>query len=287
MGYANLIAVLSGASDDRATLSAAASLAKGSNGVVRIVMALPIEAASVWADAFGGTYFAPQAVQAVVDANNAIRNRTADLARAVADELGLTFGGGVAGERIEMAERAETAWTAMIREAPMADLVVMGDSVVRVDGFWSGVTADALLLARTPILIVRAGGPLPVRIAAIAWDGSLAAGRAVKAAMPLLAAAESVVILQDPRGLSPAEQDAGNPVRLKEDLERRGLKSVTVTQVSGGREGPRLLQAATAAGAELIVSGAYGHTRLGEAVFGGATRAFVQAQTGAHHFLAH
>lgn len=287
MGYANIIAVLSGASDDRTTLSAAADLAKRSNGVVRIIMALPVEAASVWADAFGGAYFAPQTVQSIVEANTAVRRRTSDLAQDVAAKAGLSFGAGASGGRIDMAELAETAWMALMREAPLADLVVMGDSLIRVDGFWSGVTAEALLFARVPTLIIRSGLRLDAEVAAIAWDGSLPAGRAVKAAMPLLEAADKVVILQDPRGLSAAEQDAGSPDKLKEELLRRGIKAVTIAEVSGGREGPRLLKAARSVGAGLIVSGAYGHSRLGEAIFGGATRAFVQAHTDAHHFLAH
>jgi nucleotide-binding universal stress UspA family protein len=287
MGYANIIAVLSGAPDDRTTLSAAAGLAKRSNGLVRIVMALPVEAASVWADAFGGAYFAPQTVQAIVEANTQIRRRTAELGQEIAAQNGLAFGAGAGGGRIDMAELADTAWTALLREAPMADLVVMGDSLIRVDGFWSGVTAEALLFARVPTLIVRSGKPLTAEVAAIAWDGSLPAGRAVRAAMPLLEAAEKVVILQDPDGLSAAEQDAGSPDKLKEELLRRGLKTVTITEAAGGREGPRLLKAAKSVGAGLVVSGAYGHSRLGEAVFGGATRAFVQAHTDAHHFLAH
>lgn len=287
MGYANIIAALSGASDDRAVLSAAADLAGRSNGVVRILLSLPVEAAGVWGDAFGGGYFAAETIQAITEANAAIRVRTAALGEDIARAAGLVFGPDATGARIEMADPSETAWLAMIREAPMADLVVMGDSMVKVDGFWSGIAAEALLVARTPILVIRPQGGLAGEIAAIAWDGSLPAGRAVRAAMPLLKAAETVVIMQDPQGLSAAEKDAGCPFKLKEELERRGLKSITVAEVTGGREGQRLLKTAKAAGAKLIVSGAYGHSRFGEAVFGGATRAFVQAETNAHHFLAH
>lgn len=287
MGYANIIAALSGASDDHETLAAAASLAKESNGIVRILLALPIEAASVWAISFGGTYFAPETLQAITEANSAIRNRTETLATDIAAGQGLAFGPGAKGGRIEIADPADTAWLSLVREAPMADLVVMGVSMVRPDGFWSGIPAEALLFSRTPILLVRSAKPLSGAIAAIAWDGSLPAGRAVRAAMPLLNAASSVVILQDPHGLSAAEQEAGSPQKLKDELTRRGVKVVTIAEVAGGREGPRLLAAAAAANAGLIVSGAYGHSRLGEAVFGGATRTFVQAETETHQFLAH
>ncbi len=287
MGYANIIAVLSGGLDDRETLVAAARLAKDAKGLVRVLVSLPVEAASVWADTFGGTYFAPQVVEAVAEANAEIRHRSDALARDVAGEIGLEYGRGSTGGRIEFANQRETAWLALIREAPLADLIVMGESVVQVDGFWSGIAAEALMFARAPVLIVRSGAPLTGEIAAIAWDGSLAAGRAVRAAMPLLKAAASVIILQDPSGLSAAERDAGAPEALKAELLRRGVTAVTIAEVEGGREGPRLIKAAKSANAGLIISGAYGHSRLGEAIFGGATRAFVQAQTDAHHFLAH
>jgi nucleotide-binding universal stress UspA family protein len=287
MAYANVIAILSGGPDDRTVLSAAAGLVRRSHGVVRVLLSLPVEAASVWADAFGAGYIAAETIQAIGKANAEVRLRAAALAEDVAAAHGFAFGDGAGGDRIEMADPRETAWLSLMREAPMADLVVMGDSVVRVEGFWNGVAAEALLFARTPILIARPDKPLAGEVAAIAWDGSLPAGRAVRTAMPLLQAASSVVILQDPKGLTAAEQDAGDPLKLKEELARRGLRAVTIAEVSGGREGPRLLEAARAAGAGLIVSGAYGHSRLGEALFGGATRAFVTAEPEANLFLAH
>jgi len=287
MGYSNIIAILSGAADDTDTLTTAASLAQSSGGIVRIILALPVAAASIWVDAFGGAYLAEDAVRVISEANAAIRHRTSALAEEIAAKFGFECGPGDTGRRIEMADATETAWLALMREAPLADLVLMGESVARGEGFWSGVAAEALMVVRSPILLVRSKAPLEGEIAVVAWDGSLAAGRAVRAAIPLLQTAGSVVIVQDPEGLSAAEQSAACPYKLKEELDRRGVAGISIKEVSGGREGPRLVAAAKAAGAGLLVSGAYGHSRLGEAIFGGATRTFVLADFDAHHLLAH
>lgn len=58
-------------------------------------------------------------------------------------------------------------------------------------------------------------------------------------------------------------------------------------QVRGAKVGPALLDAAQAFGAALLVAGAYRHSRLAEALFGGATRAFLEARDGPHLLIAH
>jgi nucleotide-binding universal stress UspA family protein len=48
-----------------------------------------------------------------------------------------------------------------------------------------------------------------------------------------------------------------------------------------------LLEAARAADAALFVAGAFGHARLAETLFGGATRTFLHAEESLHLFLSH
>ena len=57
--------------------------------------------------------------------------------------------------------------------------------------------------------------------------------------------------------------------------------------VGDHKVGPVLVDAARDLGAALLVSGAYGHSRLAEAIFGGATHAFLKAGDGPHLLIAH
>jgi nucleotide-binding universal stress UspA family protein len=60
-----------------------------------------------------------------------------------------------------------------------------------------------------------------------------------------------------------------------------------VIQVRGRKIGPTLMQAACDFGAGLLVAGAYRHSRLGEAIFGGATHSFLAEATGPHLLISH
>jgi len=287
MEYLNVLVAMSGGADDRAALEAATTLAHPKKGVVHVITVLPVAAQSVWAEAFGGAVFAADTIQAINNSNAEIRANCLKTVREVAKAHGRTFGTGADGGRIEVLPAAGTAWLALLQEAPLADLLVVGGSLARAEGYASGVLAEALMYTRTPVLVIRGDDPVTGVIAAIAWDGSLQAGRAVRACIPLLREASSVVILQDPHGLSAMEQDAGSPEFLCDELHRRGVKAASIAVFGGGAEGTRLLTAASEVGAKLLVSGAFGHSRVGETLWGGATRAFLKADAGPHLFLAH
>ena len=139
-----------------------------------------------------------------------------------------------------------------------------------------------MLLARRPVSALNG-------VAVIAWDGSPEAGRAVRSALPLLHQAKRVAIVQCPHGLKPLLQDAARPERLTHFLSLHGIAAAAVAIAEGrsGGEGECLLEAAKAQEADLLVAGAYGHWRLFETLFGGATRSFLDAESGPNLFLAH
>jgi nucleotide-binding universal stress UspA family protein len=63
--------------------------------------------------------------------------------------------------------------------------------------------------------------------------------------------------------------------------------ALSTERIEDGPEGTALVQAASRLKAGLIVAGAWGHTRLREAVFGGATRTLLDAVNGPSLLLAH
>ncbi len=108
---------------------------------------------------------------------------------------------------------------------------------------------------------------------AIAWDASREATRALAEARPFLAHCDTAIVLTvdaKPKAFGHGEQPGLN---ICAHLKRRGV-SVTVKNVdSGDRPVSRaLMEEAEAIGADLMVMGAYAHSRLREMVFGGATR---------------
>lgn len=110
---------------------------------------------------------------------------------------------------------------------------------------------------------------------AIAWDRSREAVRAVGAALPLLTAAEKVVILTA-RELGGEPGSEGEPSELAAYLTLHGVNARTWAFAPGpGSLGGALLEEAGKAEANLLVMGAYGHSRLREMVLGGVTRSIL------------
>ncbi len=121
----------------------------------------------------------------------------------------------------------------------------------------------------------------------IAWDSSDAAAAATHAALPHLKAAKEVLIgCIDP--VMTSERDGQEPgADLAAWLSHHGC-TVTLSQFpSGGREvGQCIQERAQEFGADLVVMGAYGHSRMVQTVLGGTTRSMVE-QTALPVLLSH
>jgi nucleotide-binding universal stress UspA family protein len=132
-----------------------------------------------------------------------------------------------------------------------------------------------------PVVVVRPGLD-PGGVMAVAWDGGKEASRAMRTALPLLQRAKAVHII----ACSASSPRVFDPDALKAFLSARGVTADTTMIEGGGEVGGQLLKAAQGLGANLFVAGAYGHPRLQEFIFGGATRAFLNAD-GPSLFLSH
>jgi nucleotide-binding universal stress UspA family protein len=108
----------------------------------------------------------------------------------------------------------------------------------------------------------------------VAWDGGKEASRAARLAMPLLEKASKVVIVAAPK----ASSRSFDPTRLQAYYAARGVKSVVELLTASGEAAPALLDAAGKAGADILVAGAFGHPRLQEFIFGGATRTLLNSE---------
>ena len=138
------------------------------------------------------------------------------------------------------------------------------------------------LASGRPILVVPYAGNFPNlgRRVVIGWNASREAARAVNDAMPLLTTAEIVSILTiDPREGPRAHGELpGADISLH--LARHGVKAEIERTVSADLPvGEVLLSRAADLGADLLVMGAYGHSRARELLLGGATRSLLRSMT--------
>lgn len=155
----------------------------------------------------------------------------------------------------------------LARSARAADLVLISHAEVPALGV-QGTVEQVVSGAGVPVLMLPQAAPETVgQVVISGWNGSREATRALHAALPFLAAAERVLLCAIGSAPEPGLEDAAAMLR------RHGVV-VQARQIDrpDGAAGEVLLHEAGALGADLLVMGAYGHARLREMVFGGATR---------------
>ena len=282
MSLKSLVAIASGAQEDADVLATAARLGTRFGGRVRVIPAFPDPSAAL---VYYGAALrsAPGAAERVAEAEREGQQRVEALGREIATREGLAFGADAPAPALSVEQRSLLPVVALAPAAVLADLVVFGATAASAG--LSGLFAETLLGTRAPMLLVKAPGYVGGRIA-VAWDGSAQAGRAVRAATPLLQAAESVLILRNVDDRTP-EAEAGGAERLKAYLGGHGVARIETGDLHGQRVAESLLAAARVANCEILVAGAYGRPRLFEMVLGGTTRALSHAAGAPNIMLVH
>jgi len=158
---------------------------------------------------------------------------------------------------------------ALARRGRLADLVV----VPRESGARGlGIEVETALFdtGRPLLLAPPAFGNALGDGVAIAWNGSVEAARAVSAALAFLGRAKRVAVLTAGAGADPAD--------LVAYLAAHGIAAEPqALEAEGSDLAAQLQQAARAAGCDLLVMGAYGHSRLRELVLGGVTDSILRS----------
>lgn len=163
------------------------------------------------------------------------------------------------------------AWRARV-----SDLAVLAPNLRNTPKIFNEAAYGVLF--KSPIgLMVNALPTLRAKRALIAWDSSYAASTAVHTALPYLKAAEEVsIVCFDP--VTSREKAGADPgADLAAWLSHSGCRVSLSQDPSGGKEIAHCIQdRAVELGADLVVLGAYGHSRLVQAVLGGTTRAMLE-----------
>jgi nucleotide-binding universal stress UspA family protein len=222
------------------------------------------------------SYAEAQIPAAIIEAQHEAFVATATAAERTFTEI--TSKAGINGEWRLAEDRRLNALTL---HAHYADLLVVGQADPGDPECTSRGMADRLALeCGRPVMVIPAGGaPGPIgRNILVAWNGKREAVRAISDAMPLLESAQRVTVVTV-NAESDDPENAGIPAAdIGLHLARHGIDTTT-NSIHGAPAaiGELLLDVADETGADLLVMGAYGHSRFREVVLGGVTA----------HILAH
>jgi nucleotide-binding universal stress UspA family protein len=165
-------------------------------------------------------------------------------------------------------------------EARLSDVVVLDQASACGRTRLAQPFQDLLASEQRPMVVTK--GPLTaLDTVLVAWNGGKEASRAARTALPLLQKAKRVMVIT---AEEPRTRDI-DPQRMAEFLRARGVNA-EARRCEKGEAAEVILTQAADIGAGLIVSGAFGHTRLREYVLGGATRSLLNA-SGPALFLSH
>ncbi len=224
-----------------------------------------------------GESMSGQLIEDVLKAAEARAAEVAERARRLFDEARAKADIAIA-EAAPGPGRASAAWREetgyedqwVERYGRLADLTVIGRRAANQE-VASRLSIDSVILGTGRALLVAPPRP-PASVGnnvAVAWNGSAEAARGVGAAMPFLTRAGTVTVLS-------AERDSGRryrPEDLAAYLAWHGIKAKAATiPVKGESVGATLLSEAARGGADLMVMGAYTHSRVREMIVGGVTR---------------
>lgn len=191
----------------------------------------------------------------------------------------------VLGDKAEFRRADQDSLSAVVVNARYADLVVIGqrDPEEPNTGVPGSIVERAVLAVGRPMLVVpyyANAYPNLGRNVLVAWNGSRESVRAINDAMPLLQRAERVVVMAvNPNG---GRRDHGEMpgadlalYLARHDVKVEARASVAL-EIGAGDE---LLARASDMGIDLLVMGAYGHSRLQELVMGGVTQTMMEHMT--------
>ncbi|SPF79941.1 universal stress protein [Pseudoprimorskyibacter insulae] len=173
--------------------------------------------------------------------------------------------------------------------ARFSDLVVLPKPYGKDHGVeLEPVIEGAMFEGKAPVLVVPddvSPTTTPKRVV-IGWNEGDEALRTIKAALPILTTADVVhIVVIDPPQHGPNRSDPGG--LLSQYLARHGVKpEIDVLSKTMPRVSDILLRHVQDVDADMIVMGAYGHSRFREAILGGATRNMLEQAT-VPVFMAH
>lgn len=224
------------------------------------------------------TYYGGAAANVVAELRNAAEQEAreaADLFSKAAENAGVDH------DAFSFISSIDGALSRFAQLTRLHDLTVVGQPNPDRPGPEEEFLRTALFESGRAVLIIPYIQKTPIELnrVMVAWDGGRAATRAVAEAMPLLSRAKQVEILVVETGRTDEEEIPG--ADLARHLARHKLKVDLRRVLAPSRRDidSMILNAVTDSDIDLVVMGGYGHSRLRDFVFGGATGGVVESMT--------
>jgi nucleotide-binding universal stress UspA family protein len=218
----------------------------------------------------------PVAVQALQDMAHAETVEVERIVRLKAEAAGVSF------EWRSFSSSAGYGSAPLIESARSSDLLIASqadpakpsDSHVDVDTFLLDSGRPVLMI---PFVIRQ---PKPIKRVLIAWNGSKEAARATFDAMPFLKAADAVEVFSvDPVENTP-QSAAVAGADIAATLARHGVNVTLATATTTDKNIPAVIENRLSdSSIDLLVMGAYTHSRLWQMIFGGTTKTLLHSMT--------
>lgn len=245
-----------------ARLETALSLARMTDGHVSVLVDTPV-ARFMSMDAMGGSYIAADAISEALARDDAYAEEV--VAHLRREDV-----------PFDVVRCEDEPVDALVQAALLADVIVLSRGCE--------FAGDIAVGSSTPVLLVPDEAPLilPLERACVAWDGGEEAAGAIRLAAPLLAQCGEVHVL------SVSEKAGGFPATdALRYLSRHGVKAELHEMERVGSIEETLAAGVARVQGDMLVMGAYGHSRLREYLFGGVTRYFLATGAAPALFLAH
>lgn len=271
---ATILCPLSGASESQPVLDKAYSVAKDLGSHLEVLHVEPEAKESV---PLLGEGMSVAMVEDMIRIAETEGNNRAKRARAMFEESVVKHGIMVS-DKPHDSGGASVSWRhergredeVVARIGRLNDLVVVGRPGDADDVLTPMTLNAAIFDTGRPVLVVppEGAGSSRKRIA-ISWNGSVQAARAVSSAIRILEQAEAVMVLT----ADSFRTSGARAQELSSYLEWHGIMpELKVFEAAAGNVGPRLLEECSAFGADLLVSGAFTHSRMRQLILGGVTK---------------
>lgn len=187
--------------------------------------------------------------------------------------------------RRHLSSRTRAGWrygvavptAALVSAARCADLIVVGSEEAGTGGERVDV-GELIIAAGRPVLAVAAGAEvIRGETVLVGWKDTREARRAVSDALPMLSRARKVVVAAIEEGEASAQKESLND--LLDWLRRHEIEPTGELHAAVGDAAQQLEDIARSHGADLVVTGGYGRSRLEEWLWGGMTRGLLARKT--------
>jgi nucleotide-binding universal stress UspA family protein len=272
MAYKSILTVVNFVADVPVTIASASRLARSQDAHLDILV-LGIDRTQLGYTYIGsGAELMQIAIERAEEDARSIETAVTEALKAEPEDLRYS---------VEAAVTQIGALTDLVAQrARFADLVVLARPYGAGKGADSEAVVEAALFeGRVPVVVLPAKGlpenPVPRRVV-LAWNQSAEAMAATRQSLPFLKSADKVdITVIDPPQHGPERSDPGG--HLCQMLVRHGVKAeVSVLAKSLPKVSEVIARHVADIDADLLVMGAYGHSRFREAILGGATRAMLE-----------